>query len=146
MVLFDRSSICLTVFSVVLPRSFDRLCVHIRSSLKFRVCMYVCIYIYIYIGIYMFIHIHIYIYIYAVKHMPVKQMPERSNKAMVKQNVASVCCFRAMLPCVASRCCLRVMFNYARISAKQVRVGQQQTLSVHNNRSTCLLRTEGPLP
>ena len=78
--------------------------------------------------------------------MPVKQMPERSNKAMVKQNVVSVCCFRAMLPCVASRCCFRVMFNYTRIPAKLVCVGQQQTLSGHKRRSTCLMRTEGPLP
>ena len=79
-----------------------------------------------------------------VKHMLFKQMPERSNKAMVKQNVAFVCCFRAMLPCVAWMCCFRFMFNYTRIPTTQMCVGQQQTLSGHRKRSNCFMRTKGP--
>ena len=73
--------------------------------------------------IYIYVYTYIYIYIHTVEQTPVKQMAERLNKTMVKQNVAFVCCDRALFPCVTSVCCFRVMFMYTIVPTTQMCAG-----------------------
>ena len=72
------------------------------SSLTSTKTQGLCLFLYIYI--YMYIYIYIYMCVYTVEQTPVKQMAERLHKTMVKQNVAFVCCDRAVFPCVTSVC------------------------------------------
>ena len=142
MVSFDRSSICLTVVSVVFPWSFDRFCVHIRSSLKYLVFV---------MGFTETTrpqsHRNSFMGLLRIPKLFVQQFP------ILKFETASGDCpnawselSRGNVTMRAWMCCFRVMFNYTIIPTKQMCVGPQQTLSGHKKRSTCFMRTEGPMP